>query len=68
MKYRRGSEIIIATHDGRGRFDPLGDEKGHVFSLMSRLERVGFHEGCQRIAALIGLRPPVPAWQGSKGD
>ncbi|ARO32776.1 hypothetical protein NXC14_PA00519 (plasmid) [Rhizobium sp. NXC14] len=38
-----------------------------MFSLMSRLERVGFHEVCQRIAALSGHRP-VPAWQGSKGD
>ncbi|RDJ01473.1 hypothetical protein B5K06_34195 [Rhizobium grahamii] len=39
-----------------------------MFSLLSRLERVGFHKVCQRIAALIGLRPSVPARQGSKGD
>ncbi|UWU19398.1 hypothetical protein [Rhizobium sullae] len=26
MKYRRGSEIIIVTHSGRGWFDPLGNE------------------------------------------
>ncbi|TCU33584.1 DUF3991 and toprim domain-containing protein [Rhizobium azibense] len=68
MKFRRGSEIIIVTHEGRGWFDPLGDEKGDVFSLMSHLEHVGFHECCERIAALIGFRPSVPAWQGSKGD
>ncbi|MBO9195135.1 DUF3991 and TOPRIM domain-containing protein [Rhizobium sp. 16-449-1b] len=57
MKYRRGSEIIIVTHAGRGWFDPLGDDKGDVFALVAALEGCDFLEGCARIAALSGFAP-----------
>ena len=44
VKYRRSSEIVIVTHEGRGWFDPLGDDKGDVFSLVVYLDHVGFSE------------------------
>jgi hypothetical protein len=57
MKFRRGGEIIIVTHAGRGWFDPLSDRKGDVFGLMIALEGCDFLEGCHRIAALSGFQP-----------
>jgi len=33
LKYRRGAEIVIVIHGGRGWFDPLSDAKGDVFGL-----------------------------------
>lgn len=56
MKYRRGGEIIIVTHAGRGWFDPLSDRKGDVFGLMIALEGCDFLEGYHRIAALSGFQ------------
>jgi hypothetical protein len=32
VKYRRGDDIIIVIHDGKGWFDPLSDAKGDVRS------------------------------------
>lgn len=63
MKYRRGAEIIIVTHAGRGWFDPLGDDKGDVFGLVTSLEGCDFREGCARVAALCGLQPSEPIWR-----
>ncbi|MUZ74524.1 DUF3991 domain-containing protein [Agrobacterium vitis] len=63
MKFRRGAEIIIVTHVGRGWFDPLGDDKGDIFSLVSRLEDVGFAEGLERVAALVGFQPSQSEWR-----
>ncbi len=37
VKHRRGSDIIIVIHEGRGWFDPLSDAKGDVFSLIQHL-------------------------------
>lgn len=65
VKFRRGAEIIIVTHDGRGWFDPLSDAKGDVFALVASLENVGFVEGVSRVAALSGLCPSAPLWQGA---
>jgi len=57
LKYRRGSEIIIVTHEGRGWFDPLGEGKGDVFLLVAHLDRVDFVEALERVASLIGFQP-----------
>ncbi|MGF6175460.1 DUF3991 and toprim domain-containing protein [Ensifer sp. 4252] len=62
MKYRRGSEIIIVTHAGRGWFNPLGAEKGDVFSLMACLENCAFLEACERVGALAGAQPSQSIW------
>ena len=67
-KFRRGSVIIIVTHEGRGWFDPLSDDKGDVFSLVSHLHHVGFVEGLERIAALIGFLPQASAWSRAAGE
>lgn len=37
LKYRRGAEIVIVIHGGRGWFDPLSDAKGDVFGLAAHL-------------------------------
>ena len=55
IKYRKGAEIVIVTHAGRGWFDPLGDEKGDVFALVVRLERLSFFEALDRVGALVGV-------------
>ena len=62
-KFRRGAEIVIVTHDGRGWFDPLSDAKGDVFSLVAILDQVGFAEAASRVAALSGFRPATPLWK-----
>jgi hypothetical protein len=68
MKYRRGGEIIIVTHAGRGWFDPLSDGKGDVFGLMIALEGCDFFEGCHRIADLSGFQLSNTLWlQGDGG-
>ena len=33
IKFRRGDDIIIVIHDGKGWFDPLSAAKGDVLSL-----------------------------------
>ncbi len=63
VKYRRTGEIVIVTHEGRGWFDPLGDDKGDVFSLVVYLDHVGFPEGIQRVAALVGFEPSATVWR-----
>lgn len=70
VKYRRGGEIIIVTHKGRGWFDPLSDRKGDVFELAKYLDRVGFREGFDRVAELVGFMPSLPASRpsSSKSD
>lgn len=68
MKYRRGSDIIIVTHSGRGWFDPLSDEKGDVFSLVTHLQACDFLDGCARVAALAGFRPSQPNWHGGDDE
>jgi hypothetical protein len=35
VKFRRGSEIIIVTHEGRAGSIPLSDAKGDVFALVA---------------------------------
>ena len=63
VKHRRGSDIIIVIHEGRGWFDPLSDGKGDVFSLIQHLDGVAFAQALTRAAELVGFRPAEPAWQ-----
>lgn len=66
VKFRRGSEIIIVTHEGRGWFDPLSDAKGDVFGLVEHLDHVGFLEGAGRVADLVGFAIAEPEWQAPR--
>ncbi|MBY2919659.1 DUF3991 and toprim domain-containing protein [Rhizobium leguminosarum] len=68
IKFRRGSEIIIVTHDGRGWFDPLSDAKGDVFGLVEHLDHVGFIECAERVADLVGFTITEPEWQPLEPD
>ncbi|MBX5166801.1 MULTISPECIES: DUF3991 and toprim domain-containing protein [unclassified Rhizobium] len=62
QKYRRGAEIVIVIHGGRGWFDPLSDAKGDVFGLAEHLEGVTFVEALDRVAELIGVIARDPIW------
>ncbi|MBW6425441.1 DUF3991 and toprim domain-containing protein [Rhizobium sp. XQZ8] len=56
QKFRRGSEILIVTHQGAGWFDPLSEMKGDVFSLVRLIERVSFPAALKHLGALAGVR------------
>lgn len=62
MKYRRDGMIIIVTHGGRGWFDPLGDDKGDVFSLAGFLHRLSFTDAIDHVASLVGSQPAPLTW------
>ncbi|NLR97282.1 DUF3991 domain-containing protein [Rhizobium sp. P38BS-XIX] len=62
VKYRRGAEIVIVIHEGRGWFDPLSDAKGDVFGLVEHLDGVAFVEALDRVADLIGVIARDPVW------
>ncbi|TIS97724.1 MAG: hypothetical protein E5W99_01910, partial [Mesorhizobium sp.] len=62
VKFRRGDEIIIVIHDGKGWFDPLSDAKGDVFRLVEHLEGVPFVEALDHVADLIGFVSSEPVW------
>lgn len=62
LKYRRGAEIVIVIHGGRGWFDPLSDAKGDVFGLAEHLDGVTFVEALDRVAALVGIIASDPVW------
>ncbi|AFL55226.1 hypothetical protein ABIE78_000157 [Sinorhizobium fredii] len=68
VKFRRGAEIIIVVHEGRGWFDPLSDAKGDVFGLVEHLDHVGFLEGAGRVADLVGFTIDEPEWQAPRPD
>ncbi len=63
MKFRRTPEIIIVTHDGRGWFDPLSDEKGDVFTLVALLEHLSFPDAVERASELIGYQATPLVWK-----
>ena len=63
IKYRRGGEIIIVTHEGRGWFDPLGEDKGDVLLLVAHLDHVDFIEAFERVASLIGFQASQPTYR-----
>ncbi|MGO8253459.1 DUF3991 and toprim domain-containing protein [Rhizobium ruizarguesonis] len=62
LKYRRGAEIVIVIHGGRGWFDPLSDAKGDVFGLAEHLDGVTFVEALDRVASLVGVIATDPVW------
>ncbi len=62
VKYRRGGEIVIVIHEGRGWFDPLSDAKGDVFSLVEHLEGISFVEILHHVASLVGFVSKEPVW------
>ena len=68
VKYRRGAEIVIVIHEGRGWFDPLSDAKGDVFSLPTHLEGVSFVEALDQVAALVGFVAKEPVWTRNARD
>jgi hypothetical protein len=63
VKYRDGGEIIIVTHEGRGWFNPLGDDKGDVFSLSMFLDNLDFPDAADEIASLVGISLSRPQWK-----
>jgi hypothetical protein len=62
VKYRRGGEIIIVIHEGRGWFDALSDAKGDVYALVQHLDGVAFPEVLRRVSDLVGFEPTEPVW------
>ncbi|WJH38582.1 DUF3991 and toprim domain-containing protein (plasmid) [Aliirhizobium terrae] len=62
IKYRRGVEIAIVIHEGRGWFDPLSDAKGDVFGLAEHLDGLSFGQAVERVAGLVGSFTGRPAW------
>lgn len=62
VKYRRGDDIIIVIHDGKGWFDPLSDAKGDVYSLLQHLDGCDFLEAFVQAASLVGFEPSQPQW------
>ncbi len=68
VKYRRGAEIVIVIHEGRGWFDPLSDAKGDVFSLAGHLDGVAFVDALDRVASLVGFVSREPVWTPSAGE
>lgn len=62
IKYRRGADIVIVIHEGRGWFDPLSDAKGDVFRLAEHLDGLSFNHAVERVAGLIGFVIARPDW------
>ncbi|WFU79239.1 DUF3991 and toprim domain-containing protein [Bradyrhizobium sp. CIAT3101] len=62
VKYRRGGDIIIVIHDGKGWFDALSDAKGDVFSLVEHLDGLAFPDVLQQVSDLVGFVPTEPVW------
>lgn len=62
VKYRRGSEIVIVIHEGRGWFDPLSDAKGDVFGLAEHLDGLSFSHAVECVAGLVGSFTARPTW------
>lgn len=60
VKYRRGDDIVIVIHGGKGWFDPLSDAKGDVFSLVDHLQAVSFTQALQCVAELACFVPREP--------
>jgi hypothetical protein len=68
IKYRRGGNIVIVTHDGRGWFNPLSDEKGDVFGLAMFLESIPFPHAAQTVASLVGVQLSRPDWKSQRSS
>ena len=61
-KYRRGAgEIVVVTHDGKGWFDPLGEEaRGDVIALAQRLWGGTLGHVRKALRPLAGIVPALP--------
>ena len=61
-KYRRGDgEIVIINHDGRGWWDPLGNAKGDVLTLVQHLlPGLDFVSACRLLREFAGMSPQSP--------
>lgn len=68
VKYRRGGDIVIVIHDGKGWFDPLSDAKGDVYSLVQHLDGGDFLEAFAQVASLVGFEPKEPQWKRQSKD
>ena len=68
VKHRRGDDIIIVIHEGKGWFDPLSDAKGDVFSLIQHIDDVDFVEALGLAAKLVGFMPREPVWRRPARD
>ncbi|MBS7707756.1 hypothetical protein [Chelatococcus asaccharovorans] len=68
VKHRRGDDIVIVIHDGNGRFDPLSDAKGDVFSLILHLDGGSFTDVLATASELVGFTPAEPAWTREARD
>jgi hypothetical protein len=66
VKYRRGGDIVIVTHDGRGWFDPFSDEKSDVFGLAMFLDRTSFPHAAEAVASLVGFKVSRPEWKSQR--
>ena len=62
IKFRRGDDIIIVIHDGKGWFDPLSEAKGDVLSLIQHLDGASFTCALALAADLVGYTPQEPRW------
>jgi len=62
IKFRRGDDIIIVIHDGKGWFDPLSEAKGDILSLIQHLDGASFAEALALAARLVGFCPQEPLW------
>ena len=62
IKFRRGDDIIIVIHEGKGWFEPLSDAKGDVLSLIQHLDGASFTGALALAADLVGYTPQEPRW------
>ena len=62
LKYRRGNgEILIVNHDQRGWWDPHGDARGDVCTLVQHLDRsLHFGHVRQVLRRFAGVAPSFP--------
>ncbi len=60
VKFRDGpSHIIIVTHEGRGWFDPINDQRGDVLALEQRLTGCNFGHARRALRSLAGIAPTL---------
>jgi hypothetical protein len=61
LKYRRGEEVVIVNHDGRGWWDPKSTAKGDVFNLVQHLDgSLNFGEVRKILRPFVGISPVFP--------
>ena len=61
LKYRRGGEILIVNHDGRGWWDPQSEAKGDVFNLVQHLDwNLNFGQVRKLLRGFVGVAPSHP--------